>query len=320
MKINNVFYLLLFISLSSCFDEETNMLTDEAQNYLSEILDIMEQNSINKQTINWSNFRTQVLDRAAGAQTIQETFPAIREALVLLGDNHSSYTHQDGRFLFAGTLQCELQDIVAPSIPSNIGYVTVNSFGGSSSSNEAITYAEEIQNQIMNQDNQDILGWIVDLRNNGGGNMYPMIAGSGSLIGEGIAGYFIGPDNTQNSWGFSNNASTVNGNPVTQLTNSIELKTPNPKVAVLLNNGIASSGEVMAISFIGRENTKSFGKSTCGLSTANSGFTLSDNSKLNLTVAFLADRNKNLFGIPINPDLEVGNEDIIQNAIEWIEN
>ena len=87
-----------------------------------------------------------------------------------------------------------------------------------------------------------------------------------------------------------------------------------------MDNGIASSGELIAISFIGRENTRSFGASTCGLSTSNSPFKLSDNYSLNLTTAYLADRNNNLYGITVDPDIVTTNEDIIQNAVEWIEN
>ena len=76
----------------------------------------------------------------------------------------------------------------------------------------------------------------------------------------------------------------------------------------------------MAISFIGKENTKSFGSSTCGLSTANNDFTLSDNSVLILTVSYMADRNKHLYGTPVNPDMTSLNETIIQDALVWIGN
>ncbi len=149
--------------------------------------------------------------------------------------------------------------------------------------------------------------------------MWPMLAGIGPILGEGIAGYFIDPDGNEPSWSFENGASIVNGTTtVTRIVNSYELIKSNPKVAVLLNNGIASSGEVIAISFIGRENTKSFGSPTCGLSTANSSFTIS-NGTLILTTAYLADRNKTKYGIPIKPDVTVGNNNIIQRSIEWIE-
>ena len=95
-------------------------------------------------------------------------------------------------------------------------------------------------------------------------------------------------------------------------------ESPQPRVAVLLDNGVASSGEVIAISFIGRANTKSFGSATCGSTTSNEPYTLSDNSTLYLTTAYLADRNKKIFGIPVQPDVTSTNEAIVQDALEWI--
>jgi C-terminal processing protease CtpA/Prc len=198
--------------------------------------------------------------------------------------------------------------------------VRVNSFSGSANSSDAISYAQDIQNQIKSQDNSNTKGWIIDLRGNGGGNMWPMLAGVGPVLGEGIAGYFIDADEVENSWSYQNGASLLNENPVTQLDDFYTLSSENPKVAVLLDDGIASSGEVIAISFIGRENTRSFGSSTCGISTSNARFTLSDGAVFNLTTAVLADRNKNKFGNKVEPDEDLADEDLIQNAIDWIEN
>ena len=319
MNLRSVFLPLFFFLLFSCSDDEPNIISDKAENYLNDVLDVMEANSINRYKIDWTDFRAKVFEKAIGAETIQDTYPGIREALVMLDDNHSFFIKPDGSYVYVG-LQCSGQNITKQSLPENVGYVKVNSFSGSSNSEAAYSFAREIQDQIRNQDHIEITGWIVDLRDNGGGNMWPMIAGIGPILGEGIAGYFIDPDNNQASWGFENGSSVFNGNTVTQLSDSYELIVPNPKVAILLNSGIASSGEVVAISFIGRDNTKSFGSSTCGQSTSNRPFTFSDNSMLILTADYLADRNKNLYGMPINPDLAVDSENIILNAVEWIQN
>lgn len=39
----------------------------------------------------------------------------------------------------------------------------------------------------------DPAGWIVDLCGNGGGNMWPIIAGVGSVLGDDLLGFFISP-------------------------------------------------------------------------------------------------------------------------------
>lgn len=322
MKLHFTPLLLFIFLLVSCSDDDSEpaVISNEAQDFLDEMLDIMESNSINKNEIDWSNFRQDVLERAGNAQNIKDTYPAIKRALRLLNDNHSIYRGADGTVLSEGSIRCNFQNIDEASTPETIGYVRVTAFSGSSNSSEAISFAKEIQDQIRSQDNSNTEGWIIDLRGNSGGNMWPMLAGVGPVLGEGTAGYFIDADDIETSWGYQNGASVSNGNLLTQLDDFYTLITDNPKVAVLLDNGIASSGEVMAISFIGRENTRSFGTPTCGLSTANSRFNLSDGSVLNLTAAFLADRNKNKFGMPVEPDEVTADEDIIQRAVNWLEN
>ena len=317
-------YLFSILILSSCSTDDTIdrsvNVSQEAELFLNEVLEVMEVNSINRHQIDWADFRTKVFSKVDGAQTFQDTYPGIREALVLLNDNHSVFFKADGGSIFVGSIQCSVQEIAKPTLPSNIGYVKVNSFSGSSNDSEAISFAQEIQNQIIGDDHADLKGWIVDLRGNGGGNMYPMIAGIGPILGEGIAGYFIDADNNQTSWGFVDGASVIQGNSVTKLDDSYELIITNPKVAVLLDNGIASSGEVVAISFIGRDGTRSFGAPTCGLSTGNTRFNFSHNCNMLLTTVVLADRNKNQYGREVIPDETTSNEDIISKAIEWLEN
>jgi hypothetical protein len=309
---------ILFVFLISCNDDNPPAISEQAENFLNEVLETMETNSINKKKIDWNDFRTKVFDKVQGAKTIEDTYPGIRQALEMLGDNHSSFLKSDGNGIFVGTIQCQTQTVSAPVLAVHIGYVKINSFSGSQS--DATNFANNIQSQIKSQDHADIKGWIVDLRSNLGGNMWPMIAGAGPLLGEGIAGYFINADGVESSWSYSDGSSKADGNMITKVNEPYELLVPDPKVAVLLDNGIASSGEVMAISFIGRENTKSFGSPTCGLSTANSSYNLSGNCKLILTVADLADRDKKTYGFPINPDQTSNNQTIIQDAVEWLEN
>jgi len=59
--------------------------------YLREIIDIMQANSINRQRIDWTSFRSQVLAPAANAKTIPDTFAAIELALRQLDDHHTFY-------------------------------------------------------------------------------------------------------------------------------------------------------------------------------------------------------------------------------------
>ena len=86
------------------------------------------------------------------------------------------------------------------------------------------------------------------------------------------------------------------------------------------NIGIASSGEATLIAFRLRPDTRSFGEATCGLSTANATYPLSDGATLTLTTSVMADRAKNRFGDRIPPDEVFSDQtQAIQRAITWLQ-
>lgn len=208
MKFKLTLFILVIFSFVSCSDDDaygtnsSDRISDTAEDYLNEILDLMEMNSINKNEIEWSSFRQRVYERAGNSQSIEDTYPAISRALLLLEDNHSNYTGTDGTNLFEGNIRCNFQEISEVSTPETVGYVKINEFSGSSNSSAAISFAQDIQNQIISQNNSSTQGWIIDLRGNFGGNMWPMLAGEGHLLGEGIAGYFIDADEIDTPWGY----------------------------------------------------------------------------------------------------------------------
>ena len=74
------------------------------------------------------------------------------------------------------------------------------------------------------------------------------------------------------------------------------------------------------IAFQRRPDTRSFGAVTCGLSTANEQYTMSDGASLFLTVAVMADRTKFQYGGPIAPDEEVADPlEMEQRAVAWLQ-
>ncbi|MGQ0639689.1 MAG: S41 family peptidase [Gemmatimonadaceae bacterium] len=215
-------------------------------------------------TINWSAFRTEVVAVAPRAQTVTDLEPAIEHALRLLGDGHSSYRSARGRSYFIPTRSCRASGAQVTSIPATIGYVRIRSFSGTAE--QALAFASGIQSVIKAADHDSIAGWIVDLRGNGGGNMWPMVAGVGPVLGEDIVGYFIDPVGQEIAWEYRNGASVSGGVPAQRVDAPYILRRARPKVAVLSDNRIASSGEATLIAFKKRPNTRSFGVATCGLS------------------------------------------------------
>lgn len=312
---------LIFFLLISCDDDNQSHSAnaENSQALLDEVLNTMEKHSIYRLDIDWNEFKSEVQNETGSSPTINDVHRGIKKALSLLDDNHSFFIKPNGQSINAFTTVCTADEFEKPTLPDHIGYVKVNAFSEPSESQEATAYAEEIREQIEHVDHESIAGWIVDLRGNEGGNMWPMLAGIGTILGEGTVGYFVFPDHQVSSWAYEDHAATVNGNDAFRLIDPYEIINPNPKVAVLIDQVTASSGEALAIVFVGRSNTRSFGSPTCGRSTANRNFTLRDGSTLVLTTAYMADRNLKSYGVPIEPDVEASTSDILDLAIEWIE-
>ena len=213
--------LFMFLVINfACTKQPTT--SPEAEAYLKEILQIMQNKSINKKTLNWASISTQVLDNAKGAQSIQETYQTIKLALTFLQDRHSGYYTSYGAYFQGYTpITCFDRFATKPVLPSEIGYVKVSAFLGTN--DEALTYAQNLQNTIRFADNDSIKSWIVDLRGNTGGNMWPMLAGIGPILGEGIVGYFIDPDDNATAWSYKDGSAAVEGNNIVTVKNPYKL-------------------------------------------------------------------------------------------------
>lgn len=282
---------------------------------LNEMLDLAEANSINRMSIDWTMARDSVgnvFDQSGLEQSI-------RTLLRILGDNHSSY-RTTNTIYFESTLICQSNNFTINNLPEQVGYVAVGGFSGT---NEAgLAFAESIQQTIREGQARGVTSWIVDLTGNTGGNMFPMVAGLGPLLGNDILGYFLFPNGTESIWGYQNGVAYENSvalGPRTTITDPLDIISEDIKVAVVIDNLTISSGEATAISFIGRPNTRFFGAATCGLSTVNFTYTLSNGALFVLTQGTMADRERNAFGGSIVPDETFDHsEDLNTRVFEWL--
>lgn len=310
---------LLILLPAHEFAVDQDAVTRQAvQHHLEAVLSVMQSHALRRAEIDWKTFRARVLAEAQQAHTTSDLEGSLRLALALLADDHSVYMTQAGKVIGASTKQCKAD--VAPFRalpPSGIGYLPVLGFVGEERSAEL--FAVELQDYIHSRDSKATSRWIIDLRWNRGGNMYPMIAGIGPLLGEGVAGYFLHPGGSRTPWGYER------GRAFEGKAHHVEVATPyyplnrEPFVAVLIGGQTSSSGEAVAIAFKRRPRTRFFGTRTCGLSTENEAFHFANGDTLYLTIGVMADREGTRFGGPVEPDETVTDaEQVIPRAVEWL--
>jgi carboxyl-terminal processing protease len=305
--------------LAACGGASDVGMSATAEGYLDEMIDVMQAHSINRNKIEWASFRSSVHHAAGSAVTVADlSRDAIPTALRLLGDHRSYYTASNGsQVLNPDRLSCTDPPAPVVTAPSGIGYVKVAPFSGGTGESEV--YATSMQHQFEDQDAPELAGWIIDVRGIGGGNMYGLIGGLVTVLGEGEFGAWVDPDGKNiNWWGYRQGQVTYAGYPYFYAWVH-ELIRPNPKVAVLTDCSVASSGEAVVISFRGRPNTRSFGTPTYGASTGYQSFTLSDGGTLVLIAWTMEDRNRMLYGGPVVPDEVIRDPaQAVQRAIAWL--
>jgi carboxyl-terminal processing protease len=281
----------------------TPILSSQARAYLTAVLDIMQQHSVNRKKINWTALRRQAFAYANGAKTPADTYFAIYNTLPALGDHHSSFIEpQPAQQVGTGPITSD-QEPHGQRLAHGIGYLELPYFEASEQA--AKQYVLLAQDVIRTADQTGTCGWIVDLRTNSGGNMWPMLAGVGPILGEGVVGSFVESDGTKQAWGYFNGQAQLAGSTITGAESPYHLKHPLPPVAVLTGPVTASSGEAIVVAFRGRPQTRSFGEPTDGVPTANEGYRLSDGAFLILTVAVDADRTGQTYDSAITPDQPV---------------
>jgi C-terminal processing protease CtpA/Prc len=189
-------------------------------------------------------------------------------------------------------------------LANGLGYIDIPGVigGGGSFDRDAVA-------ELRKADMAPICGWVVDLRRNVGGNMWPMLHALRPVLGEG------------NPFTYRFGKGPWSQEPV------YSLKQPNPAIAVLTSRLTVSSGELVTIAFRGPSSTRTFGEATAGLPTGNMSVPLADGAVLVLTTTRPADRTGHTYDGPIPPDqpvdvdwTRIGSEDdpVVDVGARWL--
>jgi hypothetical protein len=298
--------------------KDTTAAAPDAKELISQFIDSVKTYSLYADSINWTSLWMEVSDLSKGIKSMEEAHGILHyvlSKLTLLGDNHSHIIIDPNK----GSITQASQVDELPEKPEgsymekNIGYIKVPAINTSDDSAGKL-FANMVQQVIKDIDQKyKITGWIVDLRQNLGGSMFPMIAGLSPFLGFDTLGYFV---NSKETSPWFNSKDRKNELYI--------LKNKDSKIAVLIGPHTASSGESTAISFIGKNNTKLFGQHSAGLTTSNLTIQLRDGSQLALATDVEADRNKKIYKKGIDPDVIVKDSDdgkvdaCLEAAKKWI--
>lgn len=262
----------------------------------------------------WEAARDAARETGRTASTYEQTHAALKEATKAAGGKHSFFltpaeyeeSRGESTAAFAPPTVTTTGRVTTVTVPA-VGFATPEQ-----QQQYADAAAKGIEAAAPNS-----CGWIVDLRGNTGGTMYPMIAGLVPLLPDGPGLVFRTNDGTDSTVSISDGGLGFGGPPT--MATSVRTKVTGQDIAVLYDEQVASSGEAVATMFRGVDGVRSFGTPTAGYTSGNTVIQLYDGARLVLTQVMYVDRaGVNLNEEPLQPDEATGAADAEAAARAWL--
>lgn len=277
----------------------------DPQQYVQQAVKYMDTQGIYSDTGEWNSVREETLRQAEAISSYEESYPLLQAALKAAGGKHSKLIPPKG----------EGENPEAPELPEwelrSDGILTVRLPAFTGNSKEGTEYAKAVNEAI--RQNANVMGIIIDLRGNTGGDMGPMVAAVSSLLDDGVLMNF-GIQGTLRPVTLSEGCVSGGGSTVTL---DDPFKVTGIPVAILQDEMTASSAEATLLCFRGLDYAKTFGTATAGYCSTNNVFKLYDGAQMLLTIGTdIARTGETFCEDPIAPDVE--SSDPETTAAQWI--
>lgn len=261
----------------------------------------------------WGAARADLQQAAQDAEDYADLHEEIAKATAVAGGKHSSFFTPEEAQQYAASSTDEFEP---PTVSTEDGVTTIIVPAlGSVPADLQQEYAQVAADGIAEAAPQTC-GWVIDLRGNTGGNMYPMLSGLAPLLPNGDAFSFA------TRWGDSTTVTVQEdgvgmGRTVTSVGK--QPKITGTPIAVLQDELTASSGEAVATAFRGVEGAESFGTPSAGYTSGNMMAGLYDGGIIVLTASVYVDRDGvSLDEQPISPDHATEAQDADEAAGRWL--
>jgi len=300
-------------------------------------------NSIHRNKVDWKPIDVHFEQNIQHAKSIKDTMNCFVSVLEELNDVHSQiylnnqyYGHylqfDDSTLAWLKPLNdkaiSQTNQIQTKCLLDKIAYIRVPSFQVYDPK-QINMYAQSLYDSVMQFTSKKVKGFIIDLRLNGGGNIYPMLSGLSPFLNNQIIGYETDiNDQASRTWEIKNGNFIIGGYQTTQIAIDSTAMFDRIPVVVLLGPVTKSSGSMTAIAFNKRLNTIFIGEPTAdGYTTSNGYFQFAPNLNLNFATHNVADRSMTIYKTTVNPDISIYRgddfDDLMQDekikvAIQWL--
>jgi C-terminal processing protease CtpA/Prc len=287
-------------------------MSAEAREYLEFALSEIRTHDFYAREADWPSLEQGAYLRASLAADSSGVYPAIGWVLRSLGDGHG--------FLFPSDALDDLERFFHRTpVPSTrlVGHVAVlrlPSFGWAPQTRAAHQYVAAAWRALRMTTS---CGWVLDLRNDLGGDVYPMLGAVASFL-----------DDVGKPLGFLSASGDVSWVRVHEGTVwespqgvAVDYGSPptitSRRVAVLIGPDTMSAGEATLVALLSQSGVRTFGLPTAGAAGAPTVITMPDGAELWVTKFIDVDAMRTPYPPAIAPDVQVGDHALAE-ARDWL--
>ena len=328
--------ILLLLSFSNTIQaQDFNTSQDSIKFFYENLFEVMKSGYLFKVNVNWEKVESEInLKQYSDFKT---SLNEVATLFDLTKADHSRVYYDDQEFSgnFPGPTKDDFTEqwikkyktkpqFEVKVLDNRYGYILLP---GMYSEKNVHKQSQKLYDQINTiKSSNRLQGWVIDLRFNTGGDIYPMLLALYDFLGDNVVwGVLDINKNLVNEIALKKGKYKANSKTVSYIKPDGELL-DETKVAVLTNIATGSSGEITALAFKGRKNTIFIGEKTFGKTTANTKADLPFGAFMTLMTGYDCDRNGNYYEkiIPDIPVLEQDNFDDllldgnIQEAVKFI--
>lgn len=282
--------------------------------YVEQALTFIESTSFNVATnadLDWDQVEKAALKKTAEAERIEETYPIITEVLQETSGDHSFFLTPE-EFASERTGEPELPTVTLAG--AGIASLTLPAFN-ETAGGLVTEYADTALERVAAASGKASCGWIIDLRDNNGGNMLPMLVAAAPFLPDGHVMSFSDGAGDEAEITLADVSVFHEGKRLLRSTSTVP-ELSNQPLAVLQSGDTASSAEATLISLKSRQDVRTFGAPSAGYATGNISKTMPDGAILTVTQSQMLSPDGTSHPGPIAPD-EFADE-AQQAAIDWL--
>lgn len=283
---------------------QTSPFAPDRQAIVSETIELMRSNSIVGSQVNWGAMQTEATAIADKAGNEIDLDRALSYMAASLADGHSTYFSRTQAESFNASVLDRFTSSKTSEVVEidGVPFVSVKGFLSMDSELARIA-ALKLRSRVDKAIEATKCGIIVDLTENSGGNMYPMLSGLLPLLADGVLLQYESAAGARTTV-HSNLGAIDFGNqhivPAVQSKQVFAVR--RAPTAIIVGPSTGSAGEMVAIAFKARSDVRFFGQPTAGALTGNTTYKLKNGGLLALATSWTLDSHGRKYIESLVPD------------------